>query len=138
MQYMLLIYRTEDLHGQRSPEQLRAGMEAHRKLMEETSRRGVYIGAQPLKPTTTAKTVRLGSDLNTTFVTDGPFAETKEQLAGYYLLDCATMEEAIEYAKKIPQHCAAPGGAGGVEVRPIQEFAEIQQMLDTLVAEQSA
>lgn len=138
MQYMLLIYNTEELHSKRTPEQFRAGMEAHQQLMDETRRRGVFIGAQPLKPTTLSKTVRLGSDMKTTFVTDGPFAETKEQLAGYYLLDCATMEEAIEYAKKIPQHCAAHGSVGGVEVRPVLEFAEIRQMLDSLVVEQTA
>lgn len=138
MQYMLLIYRTEDLHNQRSPEQFRAGMEAHQQLMEETRKRGVFIGAQPLKPTNLARTVRLGADMKTTFVTDGPFAETKEQLAGYYLLDCASMEEAIEYAKKIPQHCASPGSVGAVEVRPVLEFAEVQQMLDSLAAEQMA
>ena len=138
MQYMLLIYNTEKLHNKRTAEQFRAGMEAHQQLMEETRKCGVFIGAQPLKPTSLAKTVRLAPDMKATFVTDGPFAETKEQLAGYYLLDCASMEEAIEYAKKIPQHCAAPGSVGGVEVRPVLEFAEVQQILDSLVAEQPA
>ena len=132
MRYMMLIYSQET---DSTPEAQRQVSEAHHELMDETARRGLFRAAEPLEPSCTATTVRVhGGKM---LVTDGPYAETKEQLAGYYLLDCASMEEAIEYAKKIPQHCAA-GGAGGVEVRPIQEFAEIQQMLDTLVAEQTA
>jgi hypothetical protein len=137
MQYMLLIYNNEEAHMKRTPEEFRAGMQAHQALMDETRKRGIFLGAAPLKPSTTAKTVTLGKDMRP-FVTDGPFTETKEQLAGYYLLDCGTIEEALEYAKKIPQVCSANGRVGAVEVRPILEFAEIRQMLDTLVAEQHA
>lgn len=136
MQYMLLIYHAEERNFDPTVEQFRAGMEAHRRLMEETREKGILISAQPLKPTATAKTVRLHSDMKLA-ITDGPFAETKEQLAGYYLLDC-TQEEALEYAKKIPVHCAVTGRLGSVEVRPILEFSEIQQQFEALAAEQHA
>ena len=132
MQYMLLIYNNEEQQAQRSPEEFRAAMEAHRKLMDETRARGIFVGAQPLQPSTVTKTVKLGSDMKAV-VTDGPFTETKEQLAGYYLLDCSTIEEAIECAKKIPQFCSAHGKVGYVEVRPILEFAEIQKKYEALV-----
>ncbi len=137
MQYMLLIYNNEELQAKRSPDEFRASMEAHRNLMDEARAHGVFVGAQPLKPSTLTKTVTLGTDMKAV-VTDGPFAETKEQLAGYYLLDCATIEEALEYAKKIPQFCAAHGKVGYVEVRPILEFSEIQQQFETLLATQTA
>jgi hypothetical protein len=110
-------------------------MEAHCALMEETKKNGAYIGAQPLKPSTTATTVRLSDDKKP-LITDGPYAETKEQLAGYYLLDCKDLDEAIGYATKIRTRCAA-GRVGGVEIRPVLEFSEIQQMLETLMAEQA-
>jgi hypothetical protein len=65
-----------------------------------------------------------------TLVTDGPFAETKEQLAGYYILDCADLDEALEWAAKIP---TGFGGANGcVEVRPIHEFPKGQRVEPTL------
>ena len=133
MQYMLLIYNNEELQAKRSPEEFRAGMHAHKALMDETRARGVFVGAQPLQPSTQTKTVKLRTDMRAV-VTDGPFAETKEQLAGYYLLDCSTIEEALEYAKKIPQFCSANGKVGYVEVRPILEFAEIQRKYESLVA----
>ena len=136
MQYMLLIYHAEDRGFEPTVEQFRAGMDAHYKLMEETRQKGILISAQPLKPTATAKTVRLQPDMKTV-VTDGPFAETKEQLAGYYLLDC-TEQEALEYAKKIPVHCAVTGRLGSVEVRPILEFSEIRQQFEALAAQQHA
>jgi hypothetical protein len=88
--------------------------------MDETRARGIFEGAEPLHPTATATTVRMegGKPL----VLDGPFAETKEQLAGYYILDCyildcKDLDEAIGWAAKIPTICK--GGEGGVEIRPI-------------------
>jgi len=137
MQYMLLIYNNEELQAKRSPEEFRAGMVAHRQLMDEARANGVFVAAQPLKPSPLTKTVSLGPDMKA-IVTDGPFTETKEQLAGYYLLDCGSIEEALEYAKKIPQFCAANGKVGYVEVRPILEFSEIQQRYEALAAEQHA
>ena len=75
----------------------------------ETSGAGnVGVGAEPLQPTDTAVTVRKRADGKVLMI-DGPFAETKEQLAGYYILDCANVEEAIEWASKIPTGCQGRG-----------------------------
>jgi hypothetical protein len=134
---MLLIYNTEDPNARPTAEQFRESMEAHRAVMEETKQKGIFIGAHPLKPSTTATTVRLSDD-HKPLITDGPYAETKEQLAGYYLLDCQDLDEAIGYATRLRTRCAASGRVGGVEVRPIMEFSEIQQKLETLMAAQPA
>ncbi len=79
-------------------------------VIEETSRRGIYRGADPLEPTSSAKTVRVQN--GKVLLTDGPFAETKEQLGGYFILDCKDLDEALEWAAKIPVGC---GGSGCVE-----------------------
>lgn len=73
------------------------------------------LGGEPLYPVETAKTVRIRN--GTTTVTDGPFAETKEHLAGFYLLDADDMDEAVRLASKIP-----PARAGSIEVRPVREL----------------
>ena len=74
-------------------------------------------GVGPLKYTSSATTVRVRD--GKALVTDGPFAETKEQLAGYYILECENADDAIEWAKKIPTGCQ--GGEGCIEIRPIFE-----------------
>jgi hypothetical protein len=137
MQYMLLIYTNEAAGEQRSPDEFRTAMETHRALQEETRTRGIFLGAAPLKASTTATTVRMQAD-GKPLITDGPFAETKEQLAGYYLLDCKDLDEAIAYASRIPMRCAATGTIGGVEIRPVKLFAEIQKDFESLMAGQHA
>ncbi len=77
--------------------------------------RGQYLAAESLQPVRTAKTVRVRN--GKTLVTDGPFAETKEFLTGFYLIDASSMDEAVELASKIP-----PARAGSVEVRPVREL----------------
>jgi len=84
--------------------------------MDETARKGILRGAEPLHPTSSATTVRVQN--GKVLTTDGPFAETKEQLAGYYILDCQDLDEAIEWASKIPTGCG--GAEGCIEVRPIR------------------
>jgi len=116
MRYMMLIYTTETEAA--SPEEMQAVSAAHWAVMDETTRRGILRGADPLEPTSTATTVRLQN--GGVVVTDGPFAETKEQLAGYYILECKDLDEALEWAARIPSACG--GAAGGVEVRPIREI----------------
>ncbi|HEV2315326.1 MAG TPA: YciI family protein, partial [Candidatus Acidoferrales bacterium] len=115
MRYMLLIYSKETQMEQMSPEDSDKITSAHWAVMEETAKRGIFRGAEPLKPTATATTVRVqgGKPL----ITDGPFAETKEQLAGYYILDCKDLDEAISWAAKIPTACR--GGDGCIEIRPL-------------------
>jgi hypothetical protein len=116
MRYMMLVYTTE--RQQASPEEMQAVVAAHEAVMKETSRRGILLGADPLKPVSSATTVRMQN--GRPIVTDGPFAETKEQLAGYYILECKDLDEALEWAAKIPTACG--GASGCIEVRPIQEI----------------
>jgi hypothetical protein len=82
---------------------------------EGIQKSGRYVAAEPLHPTKTAKTVRVRN--GRVSITDGPFAETKEQLGGFYLIEAADMTEALELAAKIP-----PARVGSIEVRPIREL----------------
>jgi len=82
MQYLLMIYAGENPATKQSPEEFQSTMAAHTSLIDDTSKRGILLGKNPLRPSATAKTVRPGSD-GKPLITDGPFAETKEQLAGY-------------------------------------------------------
>jgi len=113
---MLLIYTKEA--DTATPEEMQEVAAAHWAVMDETSRRGILRGADPLEPTATATTVRVQN--GKVVMTDGPFAETKEQLAGYYILDCRDLDEALEWAARIPTACG--GAVGCVEVRPIREI----------------
>ena len=112
MRYMFLIYSRESAVSSVDMEDLKA---RHWAVMEETQRLGIFRGAEPLQPTGTATTVRMqdGKPL----LLDGPFAETKEQLAGYYILECRDLDEAIAWAARIPTACQ--GLDGCVEIRPL-------------------
>ena len=109
MRYLFLIYNDESVEP---PPTIMAEYEAFTKEVQDA---GVFIGGEPLQPTATATTVRVrdGAASNT----DGPFAETKEQLGGYYMLDCADLDAALGYAAKIPT-----AKTGSIEVRPIWEM----------------
>jgi hypothetical protein len=114
MQYMMLIYSGEAPEGL-SPERAEQVKAAHWRLIDEATRKGVLIGVGPLAPTSSATTVRMQN--GKALVTDGPFAETKEHLAGYYIIECDNLDEAIEWAAKIPASCR--GADGCVEIRPM-------------------
>jgi hypothetical protein len=116
MRYMMLIYSREDETA--TPEEMAVVFAAHKLVMDQTRERGIFCAADPLQPSVTATTVRVQDGQS--LVTDGPFAETKEQLAGYYILDCQDLDEALAWAAKIPTACA--GAAGCIEIRPIREF----------------
>jgi hypothetical protein len=118
MRYMLLIYTKEEAFANSSPEEREKVAGGHWAVMEEAMAKGVFRGAEPLDPTSTATTIRVQD--GKVLVTDGPFAETKEQLAGYYILDCQDLDEVIRYAEKIPTKCQ--GGTGCVEIRPMREL----------------
>lgn len=120
MRYMLLIYTREDAMAQRSPEELQKTMEAHWELMDDTRRKGILEGVEPLGRTTTATSVRVQN--GKPIITDGPFAETREQLAGYYILNCKDLDEAISYAQRIPTCCG--GAEGCIEIRPLPGLPE--------------
>jgi hypothetical protein len=115
MRYILLIYGDETADQDIAPEQWNGIMEAHRAFGAEAQERGMNPGGDALHPTPTATTVRFSSG-GDTMITDGPFAETKEQLGGFYILDCKDLDEAIEMAKKLPM------SDGSVEIRPVMEF----------------
>ena len=115
MRYMFLVYSVENALA--NPETLQSVAERHRKVMDEAAQKGVFESAEPLKTTNTATTVRTQN--GKALLVDGPFAETKEQLAGYYILNCKDLDEAIEWAKKIPTGCH--GGEGCIEIRPLRE-----------------
>lgn len=119
MRYMLLIYQREG-GGALSPEESEQAMAAHWAVIDETRRLGILRGCEPLHPTSTATTIRMQEGKKV--VLDGPFAETKEQLAGYYILDCENLDEAIGWASKLPLKCS--GGQGCIEIRPIGVLPE--------------
>lgn len=116
MRYMFLIYSREDDEVAASPEAMERLMAAHWAVMDETRRRGILEAVEPLQPTATATTIRT-EGAGKPLILDGPFAETKEQLAGYYILDCRDLDEAISWGMKIPTACR--GGDGCIEIRPI-------------------
>ncbi|MCU1430426.1 MAG: YciI family protein [Actinomycetia bacterium] len=115
MRYLLMICTDETWLGALSPEESAAMSAEYGKFNEEIGGRGQLQGGERLHPTTTATSVQVRD--GDVIVSDGPFAETKEQMGGYYLVDCKDADEAIEIAAKIP-------GAryGTIEVRPIWEF----------------
>lgn len=116
MQYLMMIYTAPD-SGEPQPggEGWDGYIRDYRAMGEEAQKRGVMVGGNALQDVSTATTVRVrGGKVETI---DGPFAETREVLGGYYLLDCKDLDEAIEFAAKIP-------GAkyGSIEVRPIMHI----------------
>jgi hypothetical protein len=115
MRYALLICTDESAQAAASPEEIAQVMKAYDAFGTEMGARGVIRGAERLRPTTDATTVRVSG--GEVLVSDGPFAETKEQMAGFYLIECKDLDEAIEIASKVPaaQH-------GTVEVRPIWDM----------------
>jgi hypothetical protein len=115
MRYVLLIYGDEKLGQDVTPEQWQEVIEAHNRFGAEAQERGMNPGGEALQPTATAKTVRFNQS-QPALTTDGPFAETKEQLGGFYILDCQSLDEAIEMAGKLPMT------EGSVEIRPAIEF----------------
>jgi hypothetical protein len=112
MQYLLLIYGQEADWFNLTQAQIGAMMADYAKFTEEITKSGKNLGANRLKPISSATTVRIRDGKRT--VTDGPFAETKEQLGGYYLVEAADLDEAIAIAAKIPA-----ARHGSIEVRPI-------------------
>ncbi len=115
MYYVLLIYGSEAASAEMTQEERDALMQAHAAFAHETLERGLLTGGNALQPTRTATTVRVRN--SKTLITDGPFAETKEQLGGFYVLNCKDLDEAIEMASKIPDAVH-----GSIEIRPVMEL----------------
>lgn len=117
MNYMLLVYANASEAPEYTPEQQQAWVQAWYAYVAEAEAAGVLVSNGGLQPVADATTVRVRD--GKTLITDGPFAETHEQLGGYFLLDCKDLDEAISWAAKLP-------GAkyGSVEVRPVMTFTQ--------------
>jgi hypothetical protein len=115
MKYMLSIFNDESGMAQSTPEQIRQMMEAYGAFGQEIESAGAFVAGDGLQPSSTATTVRVRDGER--LLSDGPFAETKEQLGGFYVLECKDLDEALAWAAKIP-------GAqyGAVEVRPVMDY----------------
>jgi hypothetical protein len=109
---MLLIYNDEHAWASMPEHEREPIIQEYFALTNELRESGAYVAGAPLRPTTTATTVRIVDD--EPVVTDGPFAETKEQLGGYFLVDVESVDEALEWAGKIPA-----ARYGSIEVRPV-------------------
>jgi hypothetical protein len=116
MRYMLVIAGEEGGMDDATPEDMKAVMAAWDKFTQETVDSGAFIAGEGLQPSSTATTVQISADGGEPTVTDGPFAESKEQVGGFYLLECKDLDEALDWAKKIPAR------GGFVEVRPVMDY----------------
>ena len=115
MKYLCTIYGDERQWSDLTPEQSAEVLAAYGAFGEAAEKAGVMLGGEGLEPTSAATTVRVRDGER--LLSDGPFAETKEQLGGYYLLECGSLDEAIEWASKIPG-----AASGSVEVRPVMNY----------------
>jgi hypothetical protein len=117
MRFMLTLIGPEGGWEDITPEQMAEEMKNWERFGKEAVEAGAFIAGDGLQPTSEGKTVRGGRG-EERVVTDGPFAETKEQVGGFYLLECKDMNEALDWAKKVPIR------GGAIEVRPVMDYAE--------------
>lgn len=115
MQYLLLIYENEQTWADMAPEQAAAMFQEYGQYSQAIAASGHFKAGDALQPTTKATTVRVRD--GKTVSTDGPFAETREQLGGYYLVEAADLDEAVALAARIPS-----ARWGSIEVRPVMVF----------------
>jgi hypothetical protein len=115
MKFLAIIYNDESQWANATPEDIAASFAGHGALMEEGAKSGAVLGGEGLQPVATATTLRVRDDER--MLTDGPYAETKEQLGGYYLFECKDLDEALDWAAKIPE-----AKTGAVEVRPVMDY----------------
>ncbi|MEM8884384.1 MAG: YciI family protein [Planctomycetota bacterium] len=117
MRYVLLIASEESIDAARSPAEEAELMQEYGVFSQEVDAAGAMRGGERLRPTDRATTVRVRD--GEALITDGPFAETKEHLGGFYIVEAANLDEAVAWAAKIPS-----AKFGAVEVRPIWEMGE--------------
>lgn len=117
---MMLMYSRETPEGP-SADEVDYLIRTHGALVADARKKGVLLAVEGLKPTNAATTVRAPRE-GQAVVIDGPFAETKEQLAGFYILECRDLDEAIEWAKRIPTSCK--GDSGCIEIRPVADLPQ--------------
>jgi hypothetical protein len=123
MKYAFTIYGDESRRASASEEDLQAMSQAYGAVTQEMNEKGVFVAGDGLYPTQTATTVRVREGDRE--VTDGPFAETKEQLGGFYVLDVKDLDEAIGWAAKIPG-----SQFGSVEIRPVMVYDEAGNLVE--------
>ncbi len=115
MKYMLTLFNEETDWSDVNPEQARASMASWDEYTKALRDSGAFVAGEGLSPSATATTIRLGEEPITT---DGPYAETKEQLGGFYLIEVEDLDAALEWGRRVPM----PGGA--VEVRPVMDYEQ--------------
>jgi hypothetical protein len=115
MKYLLTIYGDESRWADVTPEQSAGQMKAYDELTRDMQDTGVLLGGEGLQPVATATTVRVRDGER--LLTDGPFAETRETLGGFYLVDVEDLDAAISWAAKIPG-----AASGSIEVRPVMNY----------------
>lgn len=115
MRYLMLIYSDEAKDPKPGTTEFDKFLNDYNEFTAEVKEKSKHLAGEALQGISTATTVRVRGEKTT--ATDGPFAETKEQLGGFYLLDCENLDEAIEYAAKIPS-----AKLGSIEIRPLMEF----------------
>lgn len=116
MQYAFLIFTDPAASATMTQEEITTLMQGYQAFTQEVMERGILDGGQKLQPPRTATTVRVRNAQ--TLITEGPFAETKEQLAGFFVLNCNDLDEAVTLAARLPDvH------SGSIEVRPVMNLA---------------
>ena len=118
MRYVLLIQMDEKVMEGVKPEDMGPMLDAWYKYTDDMQKSGAWLAGNALQPSATATTVRVKNEK--TITTDGPYAEVKEQLGGFYMIEEEHLDKAIEWAAKLPHMVAG----GAVEVRPVMEFPD--------------
>jgi hypothetical protein len=121
----LLTFVVEEGAMDDSPEEMREAIERWSAFDQEAVDAGVLIACEPLEESSTSRTLRVGRETDPV-LTDGPFAESKEQIGGFCLLECADAEEALAWARKVPLR------EGAIEIRPIMDLAQLGYQSRTL------
>jgi hypothetical protein len=130
MKYMLILIGEEGGWEETSPEEMKEEMDRWSQYGQDLVDAGAHVSGDGLQESSTATTVRIGST-GERLVTDGPFAETKEQVGGFYVIECANQDEAVEWAKKVPL------SSGAIEVRPVMDYTQYG-VEDPAAAQQTA
>ncbi len=123
MKFLAIIYNDESTYADATPEDIGRIFAAHGAFGEASREAGVFGGGDGLQPSATATVVRVRDGER--LLTDGPFAETKEQIGGYYVLECKDLDEALEWAAKIPE-----AEYGAIEVRPVMDYEAVEASMN--------
>jgi hypothetical protein len=125
MKYLLSFVVEEGAMEDSSPEEMQESLERWSAFDEEAARKGALIACEPLEDSSAATTIHVRED-GERIVSDGPFAESKEQLGGFCLLECENLDEALDWANKVPLR------TGSIEIRPIMDLSQFGYQSRTL------